>query len=177
MAALLLLLIVFVFFIATIIVGMIRYDLQQIQLEKAKRAHPHSRRWRKKTSVPKFDTPHTITQFFAHYRSIVTAPFLAVRAGLGITDTPQRTNIYMILRQLVQLCNLVTLLYTSYLAAALHQPHLLLIYLAAFTLWLVWTIGRAPLSKRQKISYLLLAPSSFFYFALLALAAPFRRVL
>jgi|GEM_PF-3915298 len=177
MAALVMLLIVFIFFMGTVIVGMIRYDIQLIQIEKAKRLHPHSRRWRKKTAIPKFDTPRTTAQLFSHYRSIVTMPFQAVRAGLGVTNTSRRTDIYLILRQLVQLCNLITLLYTSYLAAVLHQTELLLIYLMAFLIWFAWTISRAPLNKRQKIGYLLLAPSSLLYFALLALVAPFRRVL
>jgi hypothetical protein len=177
MAALVMLLIVFILFMGTVIVGMIRYDIQLIQHEKTKRLHPRSRRWRQQLPVQKFDTPRTTSQLFSHYRSIVAAPFMAVRAGLGVTATPRRTDIYLVSRLLVQLCNLVTLLYTSYLAVVLHQTELLLIYLIAFLLWFVWAIGRAPLNRRQKISYLLLAPSSLLYFALLALVAPFRRVL
>jgi hypothetical protein len=140
--------------------------------------------------TPVLRSPQTLRQFFHNYYVIASAPFIAVRAGLGIrqpysswpmivrlqlADTTRWTHLYIAFRWLTHVANLTVLLYVSYIAVVLYQPEFLLMYLAGFVLWMIWAIVRyRHLSFVQKITYLLLAPASLIYFAVRCLTAPFR---
>jgi hypothetical protein len=140
--------------------------------------------------IPVLESPQTIREFFRVYHRIALAPFVAARAGLGVTlpssswplmtnlrTTPmsQRTRLYLVLRWLAAVANLYTLVYAGYIAVVLYQPEFLLMYLAAFGFWLLWAISRyQQLRFRDKLIYLLLAPASLIYFVVRSLVTPLR---
>jgi hypothetical protein len=137
---------------------------------------------------PALAKPDNLTQFFHLYRTIVMAPFISVRAQLDIRPLAQslwsvmqrtslsktwRTYAYQIVSWILSLANAAVVLYLVYLAAWLGQSDLLLLYITAFWLWIIVSAWDYPyLSIKQKVVYTLLAPVSFLYFLLLAIAAP-----
>ncbi len=141
-------------------------------------------------TIPVLQPPQTLRQFFHNYYLIASAPFIAVRTGLGIKQPyspwpvivrlqsagmTRQTRLYIAFRWLTHIANLAVLLYVGYVAVVLYQPEFLLMYLAGFGLWMVWAISSYRyLSFGQKITYLLLAPASLIYFAFRCLTAPFR---
>ncbi len=140
--------------------------------------------------IPILESPQTIREFFRVYHTIALAPFVAARAGLGIalpnsswplmtnlhtTPMSRRTRLYLVLRWLAAVANLYTLVYAGYIAIILYQPEFLLMYLAAFGLWLLWAVSRYhQLRFRDKLIYLLLAPASLIYFVVRSFVTPLR---
>lgn len=123
--------------------------------------------------VPVLEQPKTLRQFFRTYQLIAVSPFIAVRSGLMISAIQSHT--YVSLRWIIQVANLLTLVYISYIAAALYQPEYLLLYLVGFSLWILFALFTYPgLSTSEKITYLLLAPATVGYFLVNSIVAPLR---
>lgn len=145
--------------------------------------------------LPILSPPRTLGQFFHLYRHIAAAPFVMSRAGLGIIapcplwptmmrpgqTINRRTYVYATGRWLVQVANLLTLLFACYLAIVLAQPALFIAYLFVLGIWMALAIAQYPhLSLRQRAAYLLLSPVAFSYFVFLciqtSLAPPLRQI-
>jgi hypothetical protein len=75
----------------------------------------------------------------------------------------------------VQVANIVTLTYATYLAFMHSQPEFLIMYLAGFLFYLIWAIGSyRHLTFTQKLGYLTLAPVSVLSFFFHTFMAPLR---
>jgi hypothetical protein len=132
--------------------------------------------------------PKTTRQLFSVYRLIAAAPFTATRAGLRValpsTSTPTlirmetyefsvRSHLYTAGRWIVQVVVLLTLLYVVYVATTFYRPEFLLMYLATFGLWMLWSIASyRHFSFRQKLMYFALSPVSIIAFFYWCISAP-----
>lgn len=137
-----------------------------------------------------YSSPKTLNQLFRLFWQITSMPFVSTRDGLNVTSARStwptiscinigasinHHRIYAALSWLTKLANLATLLYVSYIAVILHQPEYLLLYLAVFGLWLLWTIVSYPyINLYQKAAYLFLSPLCLSYFVYRCSSAPFR---
>lgn len=138
---------------------------------------------------PLIKMPSNMRQLFKLYERAVLAPFISVRAQLDIRPLPYskwsvvqhatikhtwRTYAYHSIVWLSSVINAVVLAYLIYLASWLNQPEFLLLYIAAFGLWLIVSLWDYPyFSVSEKLLYTAISPVSFFYFFLLAFKAPF----
>lgn len=137
---------------------------------------------------PDLPMPDNLRQLFYFYTCAALAPFISVRAQLGIRPSPHsswpvlkkslltntwQTYAYRGAVWLAALVNAIILAYLIYMAVWLGLPELFLLYLSAFWLWLIVSIWDYPhLSLTEKLVYTALAPVSFGYFIVIALAAP-----
>ncbi len=142
--------------------------------------------------IPYLAFPTTLQGLFVAYHSIALSPFIKVRAAANILPTSERwpqlktrkritgrlDAYYGLYVWLLQATNLLILLYVSYLMFAADQSGFLLAYIMAFGVWLAWSITNHPLLVwRQKVAYLVLAPTSFGYFLWRVIVAPFAPLL
>lgn len=133
--------------------------------------------------LPVIPAPRTIRQLIAHYRLIASGPFIASRAGLGITPSRSiypvmmrpkvhkswRAPTYMTCCWFVKTALFITLLYACNLTLMSNQSALFVACLAGFAVWMIIAISYYPfMSQRQKMVYVLLVPVSIFYFVLLS---------
>jgi|GEM_PF-3959370 len=138
--------------------------------------------------LPILKPPQTPKGLLRLYHRIAAAPFVMVRAGLGVTapsalwpiivHPEQKTNwrirLYAAGCWLVQVASLIILLYVCYLALFLTQPILLIACLCLLGAWLILAIIQYPyLSFTRRLLYMALSPVSLGYFILLCLRAPF----
>lgn len=140
------------------------------------------------TPIIKYE--ETVRGLLSSYRLVATAPFTAARMGLGVS-LPQsslpvlarvqtaplsiRSKLYLLLRWVVQIANISAVVFAIYLALAIHQPDILLLYMATFSFWLLWSIARyKQMTLGQKIGLLGLAPVSLGSFLYYCVSAPLR---
>lgn len=136
---------------------------------------------RKVVSIaPLITFTHSTLYLFRTYALLVRLPFNAASSGFNVgsrgslTRGKNQHQVFNTVKQLFKLANLMVFIYASYAAANLNQPELILIYISAFSFWLIWSIMRYPyLSLLHKVWFLLLAPVSYVYFIYLTISAPF----
>lgn len=138
--------------------------------------------------MPQLAFPQTTRQFFAAYRTLALAPFVKVHAVMNTNTLARhwpvllrehtlptwRERFYTLAAWMIAVTHLLLFLYIGYVSTVAGQVHYLLVYLAVFGLWLLWSITSYPrLSVRQRLAYMLLAPASLGYFLWRIFAAPF----
>lgn len=133
--------------------------------------------------------PQKISELFRLYHIVVLAPFISLRATFRIPPnrrqlwpTLRRSNIpvrrirsrlYTFMRWLILIMNAGLISYITIVAFVAGQPLYLLTYLFTLSVWIIVCLIEYPhFSHRQKISYALLSPVSFWYFFLYAFYAP-----
>lgn len=136
--------------------------------------------------MPRLNLPRSTSELLGLYGIIAKLPFDSLRTACGVNPVQSsylyrphkdslRITTYNYLTFTIKITNALLLIYASYAAAIWSQSELLLIYLLALSLWLIWALGRYPyFSLRKKIAFAVLAPMSFLYFVYQALAAPLR---
>ena len=142
--------------------------------------------------VPVFRSPQTITELFSLYKRLALLPFVSFREAMNITTAPSlwpvlsdkntyvptwRDTTYATTKWIVSVTNLAVLCYICFFAFMTAQPDLLLLYVAGFGLWMLWSIASYPyFSFTQKLTLFALSPISLWYFGYLALRAPFVQI-
>ncbi|HUO61974.1 MAG TPA: hypothetical protein VMT96_00795 [Candidatus Bathyarchaeia archaeon] len=166
--------------------------IDKTAISQAVRQFNDNARLRMVELIPISKKPRTIGQLFRVYHSIVAAPFIAVRSGFGVAlrrtawpaiyrpgslSSDWLTRLYVSFRRLARIANYTTLLYFIYLAIVAGLPAYLLVYIGAFSLWLVVAIWLyEQFSFRRKILYILAAPVSYGYFIFYTIIMPFSFI-
>lgn len=140
--------------------------------------------------IPIINNPKTFREFLCMYQNLSLAPFSYVRIAYRITThrsrwplmirpgSPRhslRTRSYRLIRWLSALFNAILFAYVIFLALWLYEPLFLFAYIGFFAIWIVTAIWHYEnFSLRQKAIYILLAPASLGYFAVLTFIVPIR---